>query len=259
MNKLSRLILALMLICSFLIITGDVRATMQHVRQGLTPIQHIILILKENRSFDNYFGLFTCADGTACVNGASTGKVKVNGIVQTIPLGPFQDKTSYDYGHTWQNAHTAYDHGAMDKFNTGNCATAPYTCYQVAEQNDIPNYYAYAQNYLLADNAWSELEGPSFPNHLYTRAAASGPDIAHSAIANPSGKWTCDALPGTSVLLYNGTRQFPCFSMPSLPQEMNTAGVSWKFYAPQSNQAGYNWNQLDSLQDQFGSPNDVTT
>src|SRR5438067_2132301 len=144
------------------------RVQSQETYAASIPIQHIVFLLKENRTFDNYFGLFPG------VNGASTGKVKVNGVVQTIPLGPFQDASSVDYSHKWVDAHAAYDSGAMDHFNVSGCAQAPYPCYQVAQQSDIPNYWSYAQNYLLNDNTFSDLEGPSMPNHMYSVAGASG-------------------------------------------------------------------------------------
>ncbi len=223
-----------------------------------SPIQHIVYIVKENHTFDNYFGAFPG------VNGATTGKVKVNGIVQTIPLGPFQDKPPYDYLHGWTSAKAAYDNGAMDNFNQGNCATPPYPCYQVARQNDLPNYWAYARTYLLNDNSFSNLRGPSFPNHMYTVAGASGPDESHSAINNPSlisnGHWGCDAPTGTTVQLFNGTTQYPCFTMTTLVDEMAQAGVSWKYYAPQPGQGGYVWNALDAFEQDRNGPawaNDV--
>src|SRR6266568_8862442 len=61
------------------------------------PIQHIVFLIKENHTFDNYFGLFPG------VNGTTTGRVKVNGVVKTIALGPFQDKPP-DYWHQWGDA-----------------------------------------------------------------------------------------------------------------------------------------------------------
>ena len=228
----------------------------QNVQQthAAMPIQHIVFILKENHSFDNYFGLFPG------VNGASTGKVKVNGVVKTIPLGAFQDRFIHDYIHDWAAAHAAYDKGAMDKFNQGFCANAPYPCYQTAHQSDLPNYWTYAQKYLLNDNTFSELEGPSFPNHMFMVSGGSGPDINHSAIDNPTGGWGCDAQKSVTVRLYNGTKQFPCFSFPTLADEMTQAGVSWKYYAPPSTQGGYIYNILNAFkQDRYGSAwkNDV--
>jgi phospholipase C len=223
-----------------------------------SSIQHIVFIVKENHTFDNYFGLFPG------VNGTTTGKVKVNGVVQTIPLGPFQDKPPYDYLHGWGQAHTAYDKGAMDRFNQGNCSSPPYPCYQEAQQSDLPNYWMYAQNYLLNDNTFSDLEGPSFPNHMYTVAAASGPDTDHSAVGipNASGYWGCDSPTGTIVTLFNGTKQYPCFSnTTTLADEMTQAHIPWKYYAPQPGEAGYIWNALDAFDQDRNGPawaNDVS-
>src|SRR5438874_2408069 len=65
-------------------------------------IQHIIFILKENRTFDSMFGLFPGANGT------TTGVVKVNGRDKTIPLNPAPDQP-HDFCHEWKCAHTASD------------------------------------------------------------------------------------------------------------------------------------------------------
>lgn len=226
---------------------------LQTQRASATSIQHIVFIVKENHTFDNYFGLFPGANGT------TTGKVKVAGKVSTIPLGPFQDKPP-DYPHGWGNAQTAYDNGKMDRFNQGACNTAPYPCYQEAQQTDLPNYWALAQQFLLDDNAFSSLNGPSFPNHMYTVSGASGPDQDDSAIANPvnaQSKWGCDAPAGATVKLYNGTSIYPCFNYQTLADEMTTAGISWKYYSPQVGELGYQWNTLKAFsQDRF-STNDV--
>ena len=220
-----------------------------------SPIQHIVFIIKENHSFDSYFALFPGA------NGASTGKIKISGVPQVITLGPFQDIPPYDYPHGWGSAHQAFDNGAMDFFNQGECATAPYPCYQVAQQTDIPNYWAYAQTYVLNDNGFSEMEGPSFPNHMFTVAGASGPDIPHSAIANPVGGGVgCDAPSNVTVLLYNGTTQYPCFDFPTLADTLGEGGISWKYYAPGHNDPGYVWNALDAFDQDRNGPawaNDV--
>jgi phospholipase C len=113
----------------------------------------------------------------------------------------------------------------------------------------IPNYWALAQNYVLDDNAFTSLEGPSFPNRLFTISGASGPDLQHEAIENPnsSGPWGCDSATTTTVRLYNGSNVYPCFSFASLADEMTTAGVSWKYYAPVKGESGYIWNAPDAL------------
>src|SRR4029077_17964131 len=75
---------------------------------GMKNIQHIVFIIKENRSFDQYFGTFPGADG------ATTGKTSAG---TTIPLGQTPDKMAHDIGHGWTDAHVAIDNGKMDKFD----------------------------------------------------------------------------------------------------------------------------------------------
>ena len=117
----------------------------------------------------------------------------------------------------------------MDAFNladSANCGAPPYACYQEGTQALIPNYWSFAQQYVLDDNAWSSMRGPSLPNHLYAMAAASGPDIPHSVIDNPGSTWGCDATSTTRVSLFNGTKVFPCFSFTTLADEMQNRAVA---------------------------------
>src|SRR5215472_15795793 len=68
------------------------------------PIQHIVFLIKENHTFDNYFGLFPGANGT------TTGKVKLNGVVKTITLNTAVDQPK-NFCHGWNCSHSAYDMG----------------------------------------------------------------------------------------------------------------------------------------------------
>lgn len=244
-TRLRSLALVALLIVTSTVIYSRYTASRSH---ATSPIQHIVWILKENRSFDMYFGAY--GNG---VNGATTGVVKVNGVDKTIPLSALVDSSPHDYSHDWGSAHADYDGGKMDAFNRGNCSKSPYPCYQQAQRSNIPNYWSYADHFVLSDNTWSELEGPSFPNHMYTVAAASGPDIDHSAINNPANAkvnnvsdWGCDSPSGATVQLHNGTKQYPCFSnTQTLADELTSAGTSWRYYAPQKGEPGYAWNALD--------------
>ena len=214
-----------------------------------TPIQHIIFIVKENHTFDSYFGLFPR------INGTTTGQIKTSTGIQTIPLNLAPDKP-FNFCHEWRCAHTAADKGLLDNFNNADqhCNVAPYPCYVEANQSLIPNYWQLAQNFVLSDNTFSSLEGASFANHLFTVAGASGPDQAHSALTNPklptgasTHDWGCDAPAGTTTRLFNNTHVYPCFSFSTLADDMNGAGVSWRFYAPQSTENGYQWNTLNAF------------
>ena len=132
-------------------------------------VKHIIFLVKENRTYDNYFGRF---DGG---NGATSGRISTGA---TIPLKPLPDVVSPDISHSWQNAWTAYHDGGMDQFDLitspGTGADGGYRAYVVADPSLIPNYFSMAHQYGISDNFFSSLRGPSFPNHLYTIAAQSG-------------------------------------------------------------------------------------
>jgi phospholipase C len=96
---------------------------------------------------------------------------------------------------------------------------------------------------------FSSLQGPSFPNHLYTVAAQSG-----SAINNPAGgagSWGCDAPSSSAVdvLQDDGSivDEFPCFDFQTLADSLQNASISWKYYAPGQGQDGYDWSILNAI------------
>src|SRR5713226_109812 len=100
-TKLLKHSLVLSLIC----VSGAAQAP----AQDITQIKHIVFIIKENRTFDNYFGTFPGA------NGATQGTISTG---QVIPLGHTPDRVR-DMGHTYQDAATSMNGGKMDKFDVG--------------------------------------------------------------------------------------------------------------------------------------------
>ena len=207
-----------------------------------SAIQHIVFIIKENRTFDHMFGAFPGADG-ATSGTLSTGQV--------LTLGHTPDRLPRDIGHYYWDADTAIDNEKMDKFDQINDASqqcnvnGDYLCMTQHVQADIPNYFSYASTFTLADHMFSSLKGPSLPNHLYTIAAQSG-----GVIGNPSSEalsWGCDAPEGTTVPVVdsNGilTNQFPCFDFETLADLLDGASISWKSYA----RPGNSWNAFDGI------------
>lgn len=206
----------------------------------ITAIQHIIFIIKENRTYDNYFGTFPGADG-ATQGTISTGQV--------IPLGHLPDSTGRDIDHSFNAAVGGIDGGKMDKFDLNNGANVngDYLAYTQFQESDIPNYFTYAKNFVLGDRMFSSLTGPSFPNHLYTVGAQSG-----GVINNPAfGNWGCDAAANTVVQVMdsngNLSNVFPCFDFKTLTDSLQTAGFTWKYYAPPEGQPGYVWSILNAI------------
>lgn len=121
--------------------------------------------------------------------------------------------------------------------------------YTQLRETDIPNYFAYARNFVLADHMFSSLAGPSFPNHLYTIAAQSG-----GAIDNPhpnTASWGCDSDEDQTVPVQHAdgsiTTEPPCFDFQTLADSLEAAHVSWKYYAPVKGHYGYQWSTLDAI------------
>jgi phospholipase C len=217
----------------------------RHLPGGLKKIKHIVFLVKENRTFDNYFGTFPGADG------ATSGKISTG---ETIPLGHAPDMLPRDIDHSFHSAVLAIDGGAMDKFDLipGGNKNGDYLSYRQYTANDLPNYFAYARQFVLADKFFSSLTGPSFPNHLYTVGAQSG-----GAINNPfnnlstPNRWGCDSAATSQVEVMDDDGktmpEYPCFDFRTLADLLEAEGLSWKYYAPGQDQSGYIWSALDAI------------
>jgi len=197
-----------------------------------SAIQHIVIILKENRSFDDYFGTYPGASG-ATSGAISTGQV--------LTLSHGADRPARDLAHGWDDFITSVDNGRMDDFDVPAerpCSVnGDYLCYSQLYQQDLPNYWDYAQNFVLGDETFAAIHAESYPQHIYAVAASSGGMI--SSIQANGVKSTnpgCDADPGVTVEILdplgNLSNQYPCFDVPTLADTLNSAGVSWKYYTP---------------------------
>ncbi|MCU1302958.1 MAG: Phospholipase [Candidatus Sulfotelmatobacter sp.] len=219
---------------------------------GIGLIQHVVFLIKENRTFDNYFGTFPGADG------ATSGPISTG---QVIPLGPSPDYTyPQDPEHDFGGAVEGMDGGLMDRFDLlsdGNVNGA-FLAYTQFSQADIPNYFAYAQNYVLADRMFSSIKSDSFTNHFYTVAAQAYGTIGFKANARPHGNpgWGCDNPDVNALLLDaqgNLSEQLPCWDFQTLADSLQNIGVSWKYYAPPKGQVGYNFSTLAAINHIFNS------
>lgn len=189
------------------------------------PIKHVVVVVKENHTFDNYFGSFPGAEGTTTCK-------KSDGTTFPCPRAP--NFTSHDLSHAHSAGLVDYNNGKMDGWdlpgsssgtNTDNLAYAQYT------EQDIPNYWQYARHFTLADHFYSEMIGPSFPGHLAVLAAQAG-----WSLGNPDAVpyWGCDQGANTKITIQDQKtctekQIFPCFDIPTVPDVL-PANVSWKFY-----------------------------
>jgi len=210
---------------------------------GAVQIQHVVFILKENHTFDNYFGAFPGADGVT------------SGVIHTgksIPLGPSPNFFTEDIGHTFGDALLGMDNGKMDKFDLiqGALQHRRLVNYTQFRQSQIPNYWALATRFAMADEFFTSVHGPSFPNHLFTIAAQSG-----EAINNPTGgggTWGCDSsllTASVDAIDANGNRfiEYPCFDFQTVADSLNAVGLTWRYYGATLEQPGYEWTEFDAI------------
>jgi phospholipase C len=210
------------------------------VAQARKKIDHIVFVIKENRTFDNYFGLFPEA------NGATTG-VRCDGT--TVPLEKAPDR-GFAAGHSFTDGIRVIDGGKMDCFDD--------VGYSEFHENQIPNYWAYARNFTLADEFFSSIYGPTGIEHLWTFASQSDRFVDHGRPGQLGiGKrQLCDDPLETAFSFRHLSRadeeavfqlenqgesganqvpqyweaRWPCTDVAVLPDRLDEAGISWKEY-----------------------------
>jgi phospholipase C len=208
-------------------------------KDDINKIDHVVVIMQENRSFDTYFGMYPGADGftldenqlpTACVPDPRNG-----GCVK-----PYHDPTDVQYGGPHGAAPEARDinNGAMDGFiasweqacpknvhasSCGGSKPVPdVMSYKL--RADIPNYWAYADNYVLFDHFFAPAASWSLPNHLY---AVSGWSARCYQLGDPMSCENDSDTPDVQTAPGGGVAHYDWTSSTTL---LNNAGVPWAYY-----------------------------
>lgn len=204
---------------------------------GIGNIKHIVVIMQENRSFNNLFMGFPGAD--TAQSGSNHGT--------TVQLQPVPLEQGTDADHTHPGWWADWDNGAMDGFahpptlvpGPGPPLVYPYPTFPYAyvPQSETVPLWTLAQNYTLADRMFQSNTGPSFVAHQYMIAGQSADADENPDGLTDSGIWGCDSPPNSTVALLgpNGTDLpgvFPCFDYQTIADLMDAKGVSWNYYAP---------------------------
>jgi phospholipase C len=195
----------------------------------LSDIEHVVILIQENRSFDHYFGSYRGVRGFSDQSMAFQQPDPSN--TSSPPVGtllPFHLDTSttnaactHDITHDWVPQHQSWDNGAMDGFVTSripidaNDAVLAMGYYTRA---DIPYYYAVADAFTICDNYFCSVIGPTDPNRLYTVAASLDPD----------GK---NGGPVLQTIVTNRSAFYGQLTFTTMPEQLQTRGISWKVYS----------------------------
>jgi phospholipase C len=216
--------------------TGARRPGVSH--QGIHKIRHVVVIMQENRSFDSYFGTYPGADGIP------------RGVCMPDPLGgclrPYHDPADRDVGapHALKDARRDVDGGAMDGFVreavAGRAAcTGPNdpVCSRPAAGTDvmgyhdareIPNYWAYARNFVLQDHMFEPIASWSLPAHLF---AVSGWSAKCTVNGDPMSCVPAPDRPAEPPDFKGNLRhKTPDYAWTDLTYLLHEHGVSWRYY-----------------------------
>ena len=232
-----------------------------------SPIQHIVLIIQENRTFNNLFATFPGATGTT--TGYATFGTGSHRHTVEEPLARSRLVDRQDPNHSYTAFLTGYDGGKMDAFNrikfyNGNKMeeSAPY---KYTNPNLIVPYWTLAKQWGLANAMFQTQGSESFPAHQDFIRGGSEISPNASLIDNPPyghGVWGCDSPYGTVTSLITTYLQlekqqgpFPCTtSFPTsdngyltLRDLLDAKYLSWKYYTPALGQGGGIWSAFDVI------------
>ncbi len=214
------------------------------VPEGIHKIQHVIVIMQENRSFDSYFGTYPGA------NGIPAG-VCVPDPVNGGCVAPFHDASGLNNGgpHGASNFTADLDGGRMDGFvgqaeKGSKCNTTEPNCSPCTEQGttvhcvdamgyhdarEIPNYWTYAQNFVLQDSMYEPVSSWSWPEHLFELSAWSATCTNWSDPMSCISKLEGPPNPDSEASRYGGPDgiSLPWTDVTNL---LYRNGVSWAYY-----------------------------
>jgi phospholipase C len=193
-------------------------------------IQHVVIIVQENRSFDNMFQGFP---------GANTVPSGKNSKGQTIQLQPYSLKNVYEIDHSAKAFFAACDGSPPgqncknDGFDQEFSQLGPTNPqYVYVPHSESRPYFEMAKQFVLADNMFASQLDESFVAHQYVIAAQ-----ANSAVDLPSSLayWGCDGGPNDTVQTLAQDRSYgapevACFDNQTLGDELDDAGLTWAFY-----------------------------
>jgi phospholipase C len=170
------------------------------VRAADTPIDHIVVDMQENRSFDHYFGYAPQVQDAGF--GPPAGYTQPDGAGGTIAPYRFTDLETPDIPHHWSAVHDQWNGGLMDGFytNAGIWSLGYYTA------TELPFYYSLLEDSTLCGSFFCSLLGPTWPNRFYLAAGTSG------------------------GITTNGLWGYGIFDYPIILDLLDAAGITWKVY-----------------------------
>jgi phospholipase C len=212
------------------------------INPAIHKIKHIIVIMQENRSFDNFFGTYPGADGIPMHNGVPAVCVPDPRTAKCVR--PFHDRTDQNQGapHDALAAKNDIAGGKMNGFIAeamhvpANCAgqvhnpactvgNRPLDVMGYHTGADLPNYWSYARHFVLQDHMFEPNASWSLPAHLFMVSEWSAVCSTH----NPMSCRNSLNNPVNPDLAANGG-QVPIYAWTDLTYLLYKHHVSWRYY-----------------------------
>ena len=216
-------------------------------------ISHVIVIIQENRTFENFFAGYPGANAPTQGCGAPQKGEKptaVKGLTttigcpkgdQVIPLHEVTFEHEPNLPHVYEAGITDWNNGNMDGFtHWGRGAHLHNSAYAYIKRSEVAPYWTMAQQYVLADAMFPTEFGPSWTGHM-TLVAGTDSLSSDTALADyaAGGHSNCKAVPGTQTttvdsqrVVTHGDGPYPCLDQfNTMAQVLDGASVSWKYYA----------------------------
>jgi phospholipase C len=227
-------------------------------------LSHVIVIIQENRSFENFFAGYPGANAplTGCASPAPGGGPARGGSGSSCPPGDTQVAlhqdtfhNNPDLQHNWTSSMVDWNNGQMDGFSKYGTKHGKYEAYDYIDHTEIKPYWDMANQYVLADAMFPTEFGGSFTGHLTLIAGTDDIELPGKAEVNfPSqAPDDCDSSPPTKSDFLTPDRKvhytgpFPCFDQfNTIAQVLDGASVSWKIYATKVLDGGM-WEPFEAI------------
>jgi len=220
-------------------------AALAQAPNDLSKIKHIVIIMQENRSFDSYFGTFPGADGIPMRNGVPI--VCIPDRARNTCVKPYHDGSDINTGgpHGVGAAVADIDGGKMDGFVAQAQKRQPLRCLMLDnpgcaqgsgidtvgyhDEREIPNYWAYARNFVLQDRMFEPNASWSLPEHLFQVSAWSARCTEHDRPQSCTNQLQTPGIP-PDFARRNFFAQDPIYAWTDLTYLLHKNHVSWGYF-----------------------------
>ena len=217
--------------------------------QGLDKLEQLIFIVQENRSFDHYFGTYPGVDGLTIENGQPTNCIPDPDLDRESCVYHSESNLFRGGPHNRRAAVVSIDGGLMD----GHIEALPETgrgcvdrmapqclpfegpdlqpdVMSYLDDRNIPNYWTYADEFVLQDRLFAPTDGWTLPSHLFLVSGWSAycPDV--------NDPMSC--VSNVDLKNYDARWEYgepPIYAWTDITYLLDEAGVTWKYYyAPET-------------------------